>query len=120
MRFPQHAASLDGRGFASIHECAGSGRPRSARVTFQRQTRKTTISPNSSSMSDSRRSVDTTEVGQAKPSGNAERVLSRVFRIILVIAAVAYFVVAGVYVALRYFVLPQVDSFRPRVEQLVS
>ena len=71
-------------------------------------------------MSDSRRSVDPTEVGQAKPSGNAERVLSRVFKIVLVIAAIAYFAVAGVYVGLRYIVMPQVDSFRPRIEELVS
>ncbi|WP_321798366.1 YhdP family protein [Caballeronia sp. J97] len=71
-------------------------------------------------MSDSRRSVDPTEVGQAKPSGNAERVLSRVCKIALVIAAITYFVVAGVYVGLRYIVMPQVDSFRPRIEQLVS
>ncbi|AQG97731.1 hypothetical protein A9R05_01970 [Burkholderia sp. KK1] len=71
-------------------------------------------------MSDSRRSVDPTEVGQAKPSGNAERVLSRVFKFVLVIAAIAYFAVAGVYVGLRYIVMPQVDSFRPRIEQLVS
>ncbi|BAN22148.1 putative membrane protein [Caballeronia insecticola] len=46
--------------------------------------------------------------------------LSRVFKIVLAIAAVAYFVVAGVYLGLRYIVLPQVDSFRPRIEQLVS
>ena len=71
-------------------------------------------------MSDSRPSVDPNEVGQAKPSGNAERVLSRVFKIILVIAAIAYFAVAGIYVGLRYLVMPQVDSFRPRIEQLVS
>ncbi|WP_250512186.1 YhdP family protein [Caballeronia sp. INDeC2] len=71
-------------------------------------------------MSDSRRSVDPTEVGQAQPSGNAERVLSRVFKIVLVIAAIAYFAVAGVYVGLRYIVMPQVDSFRPRIEQFVS
>ncbi|MDR5778476.1 AsmA-like C-terminal region-containing protein [Caballeronia sp. LZ065] len=71
-------------------------------------------------MSDSRRSVDPTEVGQAQPSGNAERVLSRVFRIVLVIAAVLYFAVAALYIGLRYIVLPQVDSFRPRIEQMVS
>ncbi|WP_250519307.1 MULTISPECIES: AsmA-like C-terminal region-containing protein [unclassified Caballeronia] len=71
-------------------------------------------------MSDSRRSVDPTEVGQARPSGNAERVLARVFKFLLVIAAIAYFAVAGVYVGLRYIVMPQVDSFRPRIEQLVS
>ncbi|MDR5810864.1 AsmA-like C-terminal region-containing protein [Caballeronia sp. LZ019] len=71
-------------------------------------------------MSDSRRSVDPTEVGQAKPSGNAERVLSRVFKVILVVAAVLYFAVAGIYLGLRYAVLPQIDSFRPAIEQAVS
>ncbi|KND62212.1 putative exported protein [Candidatus Burkholderia verschuerenii] len=71
-------------------------------------------------MSDSRRSVDPTEVGQAKPSGNAERVLSRVLKILLVIAAVIYFAVAGIYIVLRFVVLPQADAFRPRIEQMVS
>ncbi|WP_250450347.1 YhdP family protein [Caballeronia sp. ATUFL_M2_KS44] len=71
-------------------------------------------------MSDSRRSVDPTEVGQAKPSGNAERVLSRVLKVMLVVAAVLYFAVAGIYLGLRYAVLPQIDSFRPKIEQAVS
>jgi uncharacterized protein YhdP len=31
-----------------------------------------------------------------------------------------YFAVAGIYVGLRYLVMPQVDSFRPRIEQTVS
>lgn len=71
-------------------------------------------------MSDSRRSVDPTEVGQAQPSGNAERVLSRVLKVVLVIAAVLYFAVACIYLGLRYVVLPQIDSFRPRIEEAVS
>ncbi|WP_277187300.1 YhdP family protein [Caballeronia sp. BR00000012568055] len=71
-------------------------------------------------MSDSRRSVDPTEVGQSEPSGNAERVLTRVLKILLIVAAVLYFAVAGIYIALRYVVLPQADAFRPRIEQLVS
>ncbi len=71
-------------------------------------------------MSDSRRSVDPTEVGQAKPSGNAERALACVLKILLVIAAVMYFAVTGIYLGLRYIVLPQVDAFRPRIEQAVS
>ncbi|WP_250533051.1 AsmA-like C-terminal region-containing protein [Caballeronia sp. AZ10_KS36] len=71
-------------------------------------------------MSDSRRSVDPTEVGQAEPSGNAERVLSRVLKVVLVIAAVLYFAVACIYLGLRYVVLPQIDSFRPRIEEAVS
>ncbi|WP_244814387.1 YhdP family protein [Caballeronia sp. Lep1P3] len=71
-------------------------------------------------MSDSRRSVDPTEVGQAQPSGNAERVLSRVLKIVLVLAAVLYFAVACIYLGLRYAVLPQIDSFRPRIESAVS
>ncbi|VXB54264.1 conserved hypothetical protein [Burkholderia sp. 8Y] len=71
-------------------------------------------------MSDSRRSVDPTEVGQAKPSGDAEHVLSRVLKVILVLAAVLYFAVACIYLGLRYVVLPQIDSFRPRIEEAVS
>lgn len=71
-------------------------------------------------MSDSKESVDPLEVGQAKPRGNAERVISRVSRIILVLAIALYFAVAGVYLGLRYAVLPQIDDFRPRIEQLVS
>ncbi len=71
-------------------------------------------------MSDSRRSVDPTEVGQARPNGNAERVLSRVLKILLIVAAILYFAVAGIYVALRYIVLPQADAFKLRIEQLVS
>ncbi|KMZ11642.1 putative exported protein [Candidatus Burkholderia humilis] len=71
-------------------------------------------------MSDSRRSVEPNEVGQAQPSGNAERVLSRVLKILLVTVAIAYFAVAGIYLVLRYAVLPQIDAFRPRIEQTVS
>ncbi|MDR5853637.1 AsmA-like C-terminal region-containing protein [Caballeronia sp. LZ062] len=71
-------------------------------------------------MSDSRRSVDPTEVGQAKPSADAERVLSRVLKVVLVVAAVLYFAVACIYLGLRYVVLPQIDSFRPRIEEAVS
>jgi uncharacterized protein (TIGR02099 family) len=71
-------------------------------------------------MSDSRRSVEPNEVGQAQPSGNAERVLSRVLKILLVLVAIVYFAVAGIYLALRYAVLPQIDAFRPRIEQTVS
>jgi uncharacterized protein (TIGR02099 family) len=71
-------------------------------------------------MSDSRRSVDPTEVGQAKPSGNAERVLSRVLKVVLIVAVAMYFAVAGIYLGLRYVVLPQIDSFRLTIEQAVS
>lgn len=71
-------------------------------------------------MSDSKQSVDPLEVGQAKPSGTAERVLSHAFRVILVLAVALYFAVAGLYLGLRYVVLPQVDAFRPRIEHLVS
>src|SRR4051794_41184632 len=91
------AARLAGRGFPGFFECAGEAVHDIPCVTLQRQTRKTTISPNSRSMSDSRRSVDPTEVGQAKPSGNAERVLSRVLKVVLIVAVAMYFAVAGIY-----------------------
>ncbi|SAL75851.1 YhdP family phospholipid transporter [Caballeronia telluris] len=71
-------------------------------------------------MSDSKESVDPLEVGQAKPSGTAERGRSRVLKIILVLGVAIYFVIAGLYLGLRYAVLPQIDAFRPRIEQLVS
>ncbi|SAK51580.1 hypothetical protein AWB81_00951 [Caballeronia arationis] len=71
-------------------------------------------------MSDSKESVDPLEVGQAKPSGTAERALSRVLKIILVLGVAIYFVIAALYLGLRYAVLPQIDAFRPRIEQLVS
>ncbi|TCK42597.1 uncharacterized protein (TIGR02099 family) [Paraburkholderia sp. BL8N3] len=71
-------------------------------------------------MSDTKESVTPSEVGQAKPRGNAERLLSRAFKIVLALAVVLYFVVAGTYLGLRYIVLPQIDAFRPRIEQIIS
>ncbi len=71
-------------------------------------------------MSDQKEFADLPEVGQAKLGGRAELVLSRALKALLVLAAIVYFAVGGIYLGLRYLVLPQVDSFRPRIETLVS
>lgn len=71
-------------------------------------------------MSDQKEFADLPEVGQAKLGGRAERVLSRALKTLLVLAAIVYFAIGGIYLGLRYLVLPQVDSFRPRIEQMVS
>jgi uncharacterized protein (TIGR02099 family) len=71
-------------------------------------------------MSDRKESVDSPEVGQAQLGDAAQRVLSRALKILLVLAAIVYFAVAGIYIGLRYVVLPEVDALRPRIEKLVS
>jgi uncharacterized protein (TIGR02099 family) len=75
-------------------------------------------------MSDRKESVDSTEVGQAKLGDDAERVLSNALTVllkaVLALAVVVYFAAAGIYLGLRYAVLPQINDFRPRIETLVS
>lgn len=71
-------------------------------------------------MSDRKEFADPPEAVPVKLGGRAERALSRALKVLLVLVAVAYFAVAGIYLALRYAVLPQIDAFRPRIEQMVS
>ncbi len=75
-------------------------------------------------MSDRKESVDSTEVGQAKLGDDAERVLSNALKVLLkaalALAVVVYFAAAGIYLGLRYAVLPQINDFRPRIEAMVS
>ncbi|WP_395067059.1 YhdP family protein [Paraburkholderia silvatlantica] len=47
-------------------------------------------------------------------------VLRHTLRVLAVIALVLYFIVSVLLLGLRYGVLPYVDNFRPRIEQLVS
>ena len=47
-------------------------------------------------------------------------VLRHTLRVLAVIALVLYFIVGVLLLGLRYVVLPRVDNFRPRIEQLVS
>jgi uncharacterized protein YhdP len=71
-------------------------------------------------MSDQKEFADLPVAGQSKLGGRAALVLSRALKVLLILVAVVYFAVAGIYLALRYVVMPQVDAFRPRIEQLVS
>jgi uncharacterized protein (TIGR02099 family) len=71
-------------------------------------------------MSDQKEFADLPVAGQSKLGGRAALVLSRALKVLLILVAVMYFAVAGIYLALRYVVMPQVDAFRPRIEQLVS
>jgi uncharacterized protein (TIGR02099 family) len=71
-------------------------------------------------MSDRKEFADPPEAVPVKLGGRAELALSRALKVLLVLVTVVYFAVAGIYLALRYAVLPQIDAFRPRIEQMVS
>jgi len=47
-------------------------------------------------------------------------VLRHTLRVLAAIALVLYFIVVALLVGLRYVVLPRIDSFRPRIEAVVS
>src|SRR3984957_18510080 len=87
---------------------------------FNVKSRKPTISPTRRSMSDRKELADPPEAVPVKLGGRAELAFSRVLKVLLVLVAVVYFAVAGIYLVLRYAVLPQIDAFRPRIEQMVS
>lgn len=46
--------------------------------------------------------------------------LRRTLEILAVLVAVLYFAVAGIMVGLRYVILPRIDDYRPRIEQIAS
>ncbi|HMC45313.1 MAG TPA: DUF3971 domain-containing protein, partial [Caballeronia sp.] len=71
-------------------------------------------------MSDRKELADPPEAVPVKLGGRTELALSRALKVLLVLVAVVYFAVAGIYLTLRYAVLPQIDAFRPRIEQMVS
>src|SRR5258707_3953466 len=71
-------------------------------------------------MSDRKEFADPPEAVPVKLGGRAELALSRALKVLLVLVAVVYFAVAGIYLALRYAVLPQIDAFRPRIEEMMS
>jgi uncharacterized protein YhdP len=72
-------------------------------------------------MSERNESADPHETGQVRPvSGSDHIVLRRIFRVALALALVLYFIATGLFLGLRYIVLPRVDSFRPRIEAAVS
>ncbi|GLU30685.1 AsmA-like C-terminal region-containing protein [Trinickia caryophylli] len=68
-------------------------------------------------MSDSKESVEKAVAGPARPD---LRLLRRALKASLAVAAIIYFVVGAAFLGLRYLVLPRIDTFRPRIEALVS
>ena len=72
-------------------------------------------------MSERNESAEPHEAGQVRPvSGGDHVVLRHTLRVVLAIALVLYFIAAGLFLGLRYGLLPRVDAFRPRIETLVS
>ncbi|HEV3423266.1 MAG TPA: YhdP family protein [Paraburkholderia sp.] len=72
-------------------------------------------------MSERNESAESHEAGQVRPrSGGDHVVLRHTLRVLLAIALVLYFIAAGLFLGLRYGLLPRVDAFRPRIETVVS
>jgi uncharacterized protein YhdP len=72
-------------------------------------------------MSERNESAAQQEAGQVRSvSGDHHVVLRHTLRVLLGIALVVYFIAAALFMGLRYGLLPYVDSFRPRIETLVS
>src|SRR4051812_39434357 len=66
--------------------------------------------PTRRSMSERNESADPHETGQLRPvSGNDHIVLRRILRVVLTFALVVYFIATGLFLGLRYVVLPRVD-----------
>ncbi|WP_345812927.1 YhdP family protein [Paraburkholderia sp. PREW-6R] len=72
-------------------------------------------------MSERNESADQQEAGQVRPASGSDPIaLRRTFHVLLALALVLYFIATGLFLGLRYVVLPRVDSFRPRIEAAVS
>ena len=72
-------------------------------------------------MSERNSSADPHEAGRVKPVGGSDHVVLRhTLRVVLGIALFLYFVVVLAVLSLRYLVLPYADSFRPKIEAVVS
>jgi uncharacterized protein (TIGR02099 family) len=72
-------------------------------------------------MSERNSSADPHEAGRVKPVGGHDHaVLRHTLRVLLGIALFLYFVVVLAVLGLRYIVLPHADSFRPKIEAVVS
>ena len=72
-------------------------------------------------MSERNESADPHETGQVRPvSGSDHVVLHRTSHAVMALALALYFIATGLFLGLRYVVLPRVDSFRPRIEAIVS
>ncbi|MFX1734838.1 AsmA-like C-terminal region-containing protein [Paraburkholderia sp. A1RI_3L] len=77
-------------------------------------------------MSERNESAGPYEAGQASrangrvPVEHHHVALRHTLRVVLAIAVVLYFIAAALILGLRYVVLPRIDTFRPRIETLVS
>ncbi|NML30711.1 YhdP family phospholipid transporter [Paraburkholderia antibiotica] len=72
-------------------------------------------------MSERNESADPHEQQQVRHvSGSDHVVLRRTLRVVLTLALVLYFIATGLFLGLRYVVLPRIDTFRPRIEAAVS
>ncbi|MGF6550291.1 uncharacterized protein YhdP [Paraburkholderia youngii] len=72
-------------------------------------------------MSERNESADPQAPSQVRHvSGSDHIVLRRTLRVLATLALVLYFIAGGVFLGLRYVVLPRVDTFRPRIEAAVS
>ncbi|MGN6083132.1 YhdP family protein [Trinickia sp.] len=68
-------------------------------------------------MSDSKESAEAAVAGHAP---HDHRRLRRILKFALALAFLVYFVVAALFIGLRYLILPRIDDFRPRIEAFVS
>ncbi|MBP0591032.1 TIGR02099 family protein [Paraburkholderia sp. LEh10] len=72
-------------------------------------------------MSERNSSADPHEAGRVMPVGGSDHVVLRhTLRVVLGIALFLYFVVLLAVLGLRYVLLPQAESFRPRIEAAIS
>ncbi|WP_341313182.1 YhdP family protein [Paraburkholderia sp. IMGN_8] len=72
-------------------------------------------------MSERNESADPHETGQVRPASRSDHVLlHRTSHVVLALALALYFIAAGLFLGLRYVLLPRIDSFRPRIEAIVS
>ncbi|MFP3565275.1 YhdP family protein [Paraburkholderia sp. SIMBA_030] len=72
-------------------------------------------------MSERNESADPHETGQVRPASRNDHVLlHRTSHVVMALVLALYFIAAGLFLGLRYVLLPRIDSFRPRIEATVS
>ncbi|MCC8401349.1 TIGR02099 family protein [Paraburkholderia sp. MMS20-SJTN17] len=72
-------------------------------------------------MSERNESADPQDPSQVRHlRGSDHIVLRRTLRVLATLALVLYFIATGLFLGLRYVVLPRADLFRPRIEAAVS
>jgi uncharacterized protein (TIGR02099 family) len=71
-------------------------------------------------MSERNESVEPHPTGHVKPASSDHAILRHALRVALAVALSLYFIIAALFLGLRYGLLPHVDALRPRIEALVS